>query len=468
MRRLILLLIIALPVPAAAQRKSAKQAEVKVQRTSLTRDQELQLGNEAAAQVTREMEVVDNPEIERWLNQIGQKLAGTPQANAYPYHFKIVNEDSINAFALPGGPMFVHTGLLKAADTEGEVAGVLAHEMSHVALRHGAAQMSKQQTWGTVFGVLGAAVGAVTTGSDGSCGMLCQVGELGTGLAGNSVLMKFSRGYEHDADLNGARMMSSANYDPIQLPKFFEKLEATLGTAAEPKGLSLWMSSHPATGSRIQYVSDDIKFYPPQKYTAGTGSFPRIKQVVAALPPPKPKPASLILAKKGASPRSNLPSGLTDYQANGFALAYPSSWKVGQPQPGGSLYMIPQGGAVQQGQNGVELITGAMIDYYVPQAGALSTHLDTATKEFLDGLRKGDANLRAGHSDNVNVGGRPGQMTKLETKTSQQQDPNQTIYLYTVAREAGLWYLVLAAPASRWSEYEPLFRQVASTIQFPN
>ena len=147
MKRRLLVIVFTIPFILFGE-KPARQADVKIQKTSLTRDQELQLGKEAAAQVEREMEVVQNPEIERWLNSIGQRLAKTPQANAYPYYFKLVNEDSINAFALPGGPMFVHTGLLKAADNEGEVAGVLAHEMSHVALRHGAAQIGKQQTWG--------------------------------------------------------------------------------------------------------------------------------------------------------------------------------------------------------------------------------------------------------------------------------------------------------------------------------
>ena len=145
--------VLALSIPLALlAQKAPKQTDVKVQKTSLTRDQELQIGKEAASAVEREMEVVQNPEIERWLNQIGQRLAKAPEANAYPYYFRLVNEPSINAFALPGGPMYVHTGLLRAADTEGEVAGVLAHEMSHVALRHGAAQIGKQQTWGALFG----------------------------------------------------------------------------------------------------------------------------------------------------------------------------------------------------------------------------------------------------------------------------------------------------------------------------
>jgi len=205
-----LLLVVSISFAAYAQ-KAPAQAVVKVQKASLTRDQELQLGKEAASAVEREMEVVQNPEIEGWLNQIGQRLAKTPEANAYPYYFKLVNEPSINAFALPGGPMYVHTGLLQAADTEGEVVGVLAHEMSHVALRHGAAQMGKQQTWGTVFGLAGTALGAVTT-AKGQCGMLCQLGQTGLGIGGTSVLMKFSRGFERDADLNGARMMASPSF----------------------------------------------------------------------------------------------------------------------------------------------------------------------------------------------------------------------------------------------------------------
>lgn len=463
----LLAIVMSVPLTVYAQRP-ARQVEVKVQRTALTRDQELQLGKEAAAQVEREMEVVKNSEIESWLNQIGQRLGKTPQANAYPYYFKLVNEDSINAFALPGGPMYVHTGLLKAAANEGEVAGVLAHEMSHVALRHGAAQIGKQQTWGTLFGLAGAAVGALTGGSSGECGMLCQVGELGTGIGASSVLMKFSRGYERDADLNGARMMASAGYDPMQLPKFFETLEAKLGTAAEPKGLALWMSSHPATGSRIQYVSQDIQFYPKREYTANTGNFPRVKQAVANLPPPKPKPGALILARQGAGARSNLPAGFKDYQANGFAIAYPGTWQAGQSQAGSSLYLVPRGGAVRGQNGGTELLFGAMVDYYVPQAGAAATNLNATTTEFVDSLRKGDSNLRAGQSERVQVGGRPALMTKLNTKTSLQQEPEQVVYLYTVARDAGLWYVAFTAQPSRIEEFDPQFRQMIGTVQFPN
>lgn len=441
--------------------KAPKQAVVNIQKTSLTKEQETQMGQQAAAQVEKEMEVVNNPTIEAWLNKIGQSLAKTPQANAYPYYFKLVNEDSINAFALPGGPMFVHTGLLKAADNESEVAGVLAHEMSHVALRHGAAQVSKAQTWGTVFGVLQQGAGVL---AGNGCGLLCQAASAGIGLGGNSLLMKFSRGYEHDADLNGARMMNSAGYDPMGLPTFFQKLEAKMGTAGEPKGLALWMSSHPATGNRIQYVSEDIKFYPQQNYTANTGDFARVKQAVATIPPAKLKPAAL-LSSIQANPRQNLPQGFNDFSAKGFSVAFPSSWQAGQVQQGGSVYLIPQGGAAKNQNGGVELIAGAMVDYYVPERGAATARLDATTNEFLDGLKKGDSSFRAERSASVTLDGKPALLTRVTTKTSNQQD--QVVYLYTTVRQAGLWYMAQAAPTGQAAQFDPLFKQMADTLAFP-
>jgi Zn-dependent protease with chaperone function len=463
------LLVVALTVPLFAYpQKPPKQADVRVQKTSLTRDQELQIGKQFATEVEREMEVVHNPDIENWLNQIGQNLAKQPQANAYPYYFKLVNDDSINAFALPGGPMYVHTGLLKAADSEGEVAGVLAHEMSHVALRHGAAQITKQQTFNTLFGLIGLAAGTLTTDKDGQCGLLCQITQAGTSLGENSLLMKFSRGYEHDADLNGARMMASAGYDPIQLPQFFEKLQAKQGTAKEPKGLALWLADHPATGSRIQYVSQDIQFYPKRDYTSGTKNFDRVKKLLATIPPPKPQPGMLIQPKEAATARTNLPAGFKDYPANGFSIAYPGTWQVGQAEPGGSLYIVPQGGVVKHDNGGAELLTGAMIDYYVPKAGAASVNLATSTREFLESLQQGDSNLKAGKPEQLTLAGKAALRTKIATKTSLQQEPDQVVYLYTVPRQAGLWYIALATQPSKLGDFNPLAEQMVGSLQFPD
>ncbi len=463
---LVLAVVCTLTVHFTFAQTSGKQTQVKIQKTSMTREAEIKLGKEAATQIERETEVVKNAEIETWLNQIGQDLAKTPQANAYPYYFKLVNDDSINAFALPGGPMYVHTGLIKAAATEGEVAGVLAHEMSHVALRHGAAQMGKQQTWGTLFGVLGAAAGAIGS-QNGQCGMLCQAGQIGAGIGGMAVLTKFSRGFEQDADLNGARMMAASGYNPMDMSRFFDKLAAQSGAASKSSGLEQWLSSHPASGNRSQYVAQDIRFYPKRDYTTSTGNFTRVKQAVASLAPPKLKPAALLTAKAGTSPRTNLPAGFKDMQAAGFSIAYPSNWQAGQAnQGGGSLYLIPQGGATQTQNGGLELLVGGMIDYYRPETGAAT--LEATTNELIRGLEKGDANLRAERPSRLDIGGKAALLTKITTKTSLTREPEQTVFLYTVVRNEMLWNLVFATPPSRSAELSSVFRQMLQTVQFPD
>jgi len=444
----------------AADAKKSKQREVKVQKSSASKDQEIDLGKQAAAEVERELEVIKNPEIEGWLNQIGQRLAKTPQANAYPYYFKLVNEDSINAFALPGGPMFVHTGLIKAADNEGEVAGVLGHEMSHVALRHGVSQMGRANTWQTILGVAGAASGMVGGGAGELIGTAVNAGG-GFGVA--SLLSKFSRGSERDADLNGARMVAEVGYNPIEVAHFFEKLESQMGEAARPQGLEAWLSSHPNPGKRVQYVTEDIQFYPRKSYDANSGQFEHIKKLVSSLPPPKLKPAAALKPVQ-AQPRQGLPQEFTDLHLKDFAVAYPGSWKVGQPQQGGGLYIVPEGGAKQSEKGGVELILGGLIDYG-PSSGE-NRDLKAETTALLEALQKGDRDLKIEKTESVTVGGKQALLTRVKTRTSYEQDPEQVVQLYTVVRSPGLWTFALAAPTSHFAKAEPIFQQMIQTIKF--
>jgi Putative Zn-dependent protease, contains TPR repeats len=182
-----------------------------------SKEQDVQLGREAAAQVERQMPVVRDSELNSYIQRIGARLAATPEAGGFPYTFKVVNDSSINAFSLPGGPTFVNTGLIKAAENESQLAGVLAHEISHVALRHGTNQASKANLIQIPAALLGSVVG-------GGGSMLGQLAQLGIGLGANSVLLKFSRTAERQADLLGAQIMSRAGYNPIEMARFFEKL----------------------------------------------------------------------------------------------------------------------------------------------------------------------------------------------------------------------------------------------------
>src|ERR1017187_6836882 len=142
-----------------------------------SKKQDIQLGQEAAAQVEKKCVVIRDPELQQYINALGAKLARSRYASDFPYSFKVVADDSINAFALPGGPMFIHTGLIKEADSEAQLAGVMSHEMSHVALRHGTNQASKANLVQLPLALAG--------GGGGS--LLGSVAQAGAGLGAKSV-----------------------------------------------------------------------------------------------------------------------------------------------------------------------------------------------------------------------------------------------------------------------------------------
>jgi len=242
-----------------------------------SKEQDVQVGQESAAQVRKQMTMVKDPFLNQYVNSIGKRLANAQEArdSGFPFTFEVVADSSINAFALPGGPMFINSGLLKAVDNEAQLAGVMGHEMSHVILRHGTNQATKSQ-----MVQLPAVLGSQMAGGS----MMGQLAQLGIGLGANSVLLKFSRGAESQADLLGSHLMAESGYDPVQMAKFFQKLEAD-GGARGPQ----FFSDHPNPGNRQAAIQKEVAKMPHQSYTYQTGQFQRMKQVAGAIKEPPPK-----------------------------------------------------------------------------------------------------------------------------------------------------------------------------------
>jgi predicted Zn-dependent protease len=259
---------------AAAQIKAPKPGM-----NFFSKQQDIQLGREAAAQVERQYEVIRNPDLQRYIDTLGGKLVRSHYASNFPYTFKVVADESINAFALPGGPMFIHTGLIKEAESEAQLAGVMAHEISHVALRHGTNQASKAE----LIRLPALLAGEMAGGS-----ILGSLAQVGIGLGANSVLLNFSRGAESQADYNGALIMADAGYNPIEMARFFEKLEAQMG---KPGPFSQMLSSHPNPGNRVKAIDELIRQMPPQKFSDGdVRGFQQAQAIVMKLPPPRKRP----------------------------------------------------------------------------------------------------------------------------------------------------------------------------------
>ena len=240
----------------------------------MSRESQRKLGLQAAAQVYQQMPVLPDSSPEtQYIRQLGHKLVSTiPSQYSWPFEFHVVAQKEINAFALPGGPMFVNIGTITAAANEAQLAGVMAHEMSHVYMQHSAKQAGKVQTTNVVAGIAGAVLGG-TVGSKGG-GMVGQLGEAGIQMGAQGLMLKYSRTDESQADAVGAVILHKAGYNPQAMADFFKTLESQGGSPPQ------WLSDHPNPGNREQAIEKEIKNWAPRQYVADNPNFHKIRNHV--------------------------------------------------------------------------------------------------------------------------------------------------------------------------------------------
>ena len=234
-------------------------------------EREIAMGKEYAQMIEASVKLVNDPVVNEYVNRVGQNLVRNSDAKV-PFTIKVVDDDSINAFALPGGFFYVNSGLILAADEEAELAGVMAHEIAHVAARHATRQMTRGQ-WAN-FGTLpliflGGGVGYAARAA--------------ASLAVPATFMKFSRGFETEADYLGLQYLYKTGYDPQAFISFFEKVKAQ--EKKKPGSMAKVFSSHPQTPDRIESSQKEIATVLPAKdqYVVSTSEFDDVKARLAAL-----------------------------------------------------------------------------------------------------------------------------------------------------------------------------------------
>jgi len=252
------------------------QTRVELSDNDYTPAEDVELGREAAAEVEQQLPLLRDDEVTAYLRGVGRHLVGgIPDRLEHPgfqYSFTVVNVRDLNAFALPGGPTYINRGMIEAARTEGELAGVMAHEISHVALRHGTAQASRATPF-ALGALAGAVAGALIGGDVGS--IVSQGTQFGLG----TWFLSFSREFEREADILGAQIMARTGYDPREAAGMFETLERANGGG----GLE-FLSSHPDPGNRSERIIEEARLLGVQDGTTDTAAFRRIKARLADMP----------------------------------------------------------------------------------------------------------------------------------------------------------------------------------------
>ena len=371
--------IVAVPITSIAQTKISYHSN------KYTPQDDVRLGREAAAEAERQLPVLRDEEVTAYLESVGQRLvAAIPpefQHREFRYYFRVVEDRQINAFALPGGPMYVNTGTILAAHKEGELAGVMAHELSHVALRHGTAQATKAQKYSILSGIAGIA-GTVLAGP--AAGQLAQ-------LPVAASFLRYSREYETEADLLGARIMSRAGYDPRDLATMFKLIEAQGG------GGGGFLSDHPSPKDRYARINNEAQVLRVNNPITDNSAFYRVQERLRGSRyassgrrgggnyPPAGNNYPSGNDYPSSAPRGRVESPSTRYRAYSefgvLRVSIPDNWQELSEQ--GSVWFAPAG--AYGTANGQTVYTHGM------NFGAVQTssrNLQQATNEFINSLEQ--------------------------------------------------------------------------------
>jgi beta-barrel assembly-enhancing protease len=426
---------------------------------------DVKLGRDAVREVERQMPILRDELVDSYVENVGRRLvAAIPREFQHPefrYSFDVVNASDINAFALPGGPMYINRGMIEAARTEGEMAGVMAHELSHVALRHATAQATETQK-AQIGSILGQIAGAVIGGGIGQ--VIGGASQVGFG----AWALKYSRKYETDADILGAQIMARAGYNPIDLANMFRTIEKQGGGSGGPE----WLSSHPNPGNRYERISQEARLL---QVSGNQGQNSRQFELVQdRLRKMSPAQTMSQIAQAG---QQNPSDGGTTSEGGGYSTgnveAPSSNYRT---YSGGSLFRVSVPGNWRELSGGNNSITFAPEGGYGNQGithgvmigldKASSRYLEQATDTYVNALLQNNAYLRkqTGYRRSsidrndalaIQLAGRSNVTGRTEVVT----------VVTTLLRDGNLLYFISVVPQNESRIYSNVFSNVLRSMQ---
>jgi beta-barrel assembly-enhancing protease len=452
-------------------------------------DQQIKLGLQSAAQIYKQMPVLpDNSPETQYVRQIGKRLVATiPPEHTWPYEFHVVAQKEINAFALPGGEMFINLGTITAAANEAQLAGVMGHEMSHVYMQHSAKQERKDEWTSGIAQVAGAVLGA-------RGGLVGELRQEGVQMGGSMLMLKYSRTDEAQADHVGAIVLYRAGYNPRALADFFKTLEAQGGTPPQ------FLSDHPNPGNREAAIQKEIAPWPPRQYLGDSPEFSKVRQHASGVkaytareiaqgaksgqwaPMNKRNGAVFAPAAFAASNQPQAAAGRPPVHrvsleevmpSSNFQLidlgvmkiARPENWDIFPPkQQGQSLTIAPREGITSTGVG-----YGVVINGVAPHNKQAT--IDQVTEAIVRAIEGTSGETRAvGNPTDIRVAGTRGRTVHLQSTSdfpgANGEEQKERDQLVTIPRPDGtVIYLVFVAPESEYQQLSPTFEKMLQSVQ---
>ncbi|HKF48677.1 MAG TPA: M48 family metallopeptidase [Terracidiphilus sp.] len=468
-------------------------------KVSMSRDQQRAMGLQAAQQVYQQMPVLpDNSPETQYIRALGQKLVATiPSDHTWPFEFHVVAQKEINAFALPGGPMFVNIGTITSAVNEAQLAGVMGHEMSHVYMQHSAKQESKAQKTSMIAELASVALGASGVGNKAG-GLVGQLGQEGIQMGAQTLMLKYSRTDESQADNVGTMILYKAGYDPHALADFFETLQQQ-GGKLPPQ----FLSDHPNPGNRREAIEKEIANWPQQNFTGDSGAFEKVRQhamgvkaytaeeIAAGAKSGQwaqqnqragatfnPSGANALMAGSSAgvaqpahpsatSLESVAPrGGMVEANLGPVTLQHPANWQVEMPEQQGQFVTIaPEAGVTKQGIGYGVLLNG------ISGQQLQGMSIDQATARIVQQMQQNQGLQLLGKDAPITIGGIQGRSVMLQSVSpipgpgGQQQKERD--WLITVPqRDGSLILFVFVVPEANIGQFRPAFVSMLESVQF--
>jgi beta-barrel assembly-enhancing protease len=404
--------------------------------------QDVEIGAESSKETEQSLQLVKNFNLDQYLGAIAQRIVQSRTLPPLKFRFQIVNSKDINSLAFPGGAIYLYRGLLEMAGNDDELAAIVAHEVGHVASRHGTQQLSRQ--------LLLQAPVAIAAGTPISEAWKEEIAKLGISLGVDAPFLRYSRDQELEASLMAVRLMANAQFDPAAFRTLIEKIH---------ESQSAFLFNHPQSKTFPPEVADEIeRLSTTEQHPHATPGFRGFRTGLQNLALPAPvKPVLAATADPSPDELANVFTHPMDY----YRLGYPGGWQITRTGPNGAI-IAPADGVQFSG----DVKRGVMFDLFDISVPDRSLTLEQATNRLMVFLRQRNESLRPvpGAQTQTLISDEPGLRTVMIGKPETNSD-SEVAWVVTRLYYQNLFYMVFVAPEDEFTMYQPVFEQMIRSVR---